>query len=58
MYRWDGDRVPPNLMGGDRYSKPTKHIHTDTDKILAICDDGFPSARAIVDSTKLALLPD
>jgi hypothetical protein len=28
---------PYLVKKGDRYSKPTKHNHSDNDKILAIC---------------------
>lgn len=29
------------LRGVDHYSTPTKHNHTDTGRILAICADGY-----------------
>jgi hypothetical protein len=34
---------------GDRYSKPTKHNHIDSDKILATCGGYYPHIQAIGD---------
>ena len=46
---WDCVYYLRILKVGDRYSKPTKHNHSDTDKTLAICGDSLQSALAIAD---------
>jgi hypothetical protein len=38
-----------NLKEGDRYSKPTRHYHTDIDKTPATSYDTLQSSLAIAD---------